>query len=86
MTLCLRRQDLDWREIDEEIVALDGQDAVYLSVRGAGALVWRLLADSTSRGQIVDAIVQRYGIDSSRAGGDVDAFLTQLGERGLLAS
>ncbi len=86
MTLCLRERDLEWREIDDEIVALDGRDGVYLSVHGAGALVWRLLADAATREGLVDALVERYQIDSARAGQDVDSFLSTLSERGLLTS
>jgi len=86
MTLCLRGPDLDWREIDDEIVALDTRDAIYLAVRGSGAVLWRLLADSTTRGGLVNALVETYGIDETRAGEDVDAFLATLNERGLLAS
>jgi len=86
MTLCLRKTDLDWREIDGEIVALDTRDAVYLAVQGSGALVWRLLADPTTRDRLIDALVEEYGIDSTRASTDVDAFLTTLNDRGLLAS
>ena len=86
MTLCLRGPDLDWREIDDEIVALDTRDAIYLAVRGSGAVLWRLLADSTTRGGLVNALVETYGIDETRAGADVDAFLATLNERGLLAS
>lgn len=86
MTLCLRKDDLDWREIDDEIVALDGREAVYLAVEGSGTLVWRLLAASTTRHNLVEALVEKYGIDSTRAGADVDAFLATLHDRGLLAS
>lgn len=86
MPLQLRRTDLDWREIDDEIVALDGSSSVYLSVRGAAALVWRMLAGNTSRASLIDALVQRYGITSERAAGDVDGFLAELDERGLLSS
>jgi hypothetical protein len=82
----LRTDDLDWREIDDEIVALDTRDSVYLAVQGSGALVWRLLAESTTRGRLVEALVERYGIDSTRATVDVDAFLATLNDRGLLAS
>jgi hypothetical protein len=85
MTLCLRRDDLDWQEINGEIVALDGKDAVYLAVKGSGAMLWRLLADSATRDGLVDALVETYGIDSGLAGGDVDAFLSTLTARGLLA-
>ena len=86
MTLCLREQDLDWREVEGEIVALDAQGALYLAVRGSGAVLWRLLADSTTRDGLVHALVETYDIDATRAGDDVDEFLTTLGERGLLAS
>jgi hypothetical protein len=86
MTLCLRAQDLDWREIDDEIVALDAQGAVYLAVRGSGALLWRLLANSTTRDGLVEVLVERYEVDASRAGDDVDAFLSTLSQRGLLAA
>ena len=86
MTLCLREQDLDWREIADEIVALDAQGTVYLAVRGSGAILWRRLAESTTRDSLVQALVETYGIDAARAGDDVDEFLATLNERGLLAS
>jgi hypothetical protein len=85
MTLCLREQDLDWREIDDEIVVLDVRDAMYLAVRGSGAVLWRLLANTTTRDGLVDALVETYDIDETRAAGDVDEFLATLNERGLLA-
>ncbi len=34
MTLRLRTDDLEWREIDNEIVLLDGRQATYLSTNG----------------------------------------------------
>jgi Coenzyme PQQ synthesis protein D (PqqD) len=86
MTLCLRGHDLDWREIDDEIVVLDVRDATYLGVWGSGAMLWRLLADSTTRDGLVDALVETYEIDEVRAAGDVDEFLATLNDRGLLAS
>lgn len=86
MPLCLRDQNLDWREIDDDIVVLDGQDAIYLAVRGSGPLLWRMLADSTTRERLVDALVETYDIGESRAADDVDEFIATLSERGLLAS
>jgi hypothetical protein len=86
MTLCLRERDLDWREIDNEIVALDGQGSVYFSVSGSAAIVWRLLAGSTNRDHLITALTERYGIHPDQATGDVDAFLAELSERGLLAA
>lgn len=86
MTVCLRKEDLEWRDIDGEIVALDGQGAVYLSVRGSGAMLWRLLAEGTERDRLADALIDRYGIDADRACDDLDSFLSTLSDRGLLAA
>ena len=86
MTLSLREQDLDWREIADEIVALDAQGSEYLAVRGSGAILWRLLAESTTRDGLIQALVETYDIDPTRAGDDVNEFLATLNERGLLNS
>jgi hypothetical protein len=83
--LRLRDQDLDWRAIDDEIVVLDTQGAVYLAIQGSGAVLWRLLAESTTRAGLVQALVETYDVEADRAGDDVDEFLASLGERGLLA-
>jgi Coenzyme PQQ synthesis protein D (PqqD) len=85
MTLGLREHELDRRDIDDEIVAVDAQGAVYLAVQGSGALLWRLLAAATTRDALVEALIETYDIDSARAGDDVDEFLAMLNERGLLA-
>jgi uncharacterized NAD(P)/FAD-binding protein YdhS len=86
MTLSLREQDLDWREIVDEIVVLDAKGSEYLAVRGSGAILWRLLAESTTRDGLIQALVETYDIDATRAGDDVNEFLATLSERGLLNS
>jgi hypothetical protein len=73
-----------WQEVDGEIVALDEQAAVYLAANPAGALLWRTLAHGTTREALVAALISEYGIDRERAVADTDAFLRDLGERGLL--
>lgn len=86
MSFGLRENDLDWREIGDEIVVLDLRGAVYFAVQGSGAILWRRLAGSATRDRLVEVLVNTYGIDTARAAGDVDEFLVTLNERGLLAS
>lgn len=86
MTLRLRTDDLEWREIDTDIVILDGRDATYLTLNGSGALLWRRLADTATRDQLVDALLATYEVDHATAVADTDAFLAALSEQGLLAS
>ena len=84
MPLRLRTDELSWRKIDEEIVALDGRRSDYLAINGSGALLWPLLVDGATPEQLVSALVNGYGIDESRAAADTAAFVSALSDQGLL--
>lgn len=80
----LRGRELTWRDVEGEIVALDLATSVYFSSSGSGAVLWHLLARGATREQLAEALVGRFGIDPARARGDVDAFLAELDEHGLV--
>jgi hypothetical protein len=84
--LQLRSEDLPWRLIDEEVVALEAHRSTYVATNAAGALLWSMLAAGTTREALVDALVERYAIDAGVAVRDVGAFVEQLRAQGLLAS
>jgi hypothetical protein len=84
MTLTLRSDELVWKEIDGDVVVLDGRDAVYLTVNGSGALLWRMLAESSTREDLVGALTDAYEVDEAQAATDTDAFLGELSAKGLL--
>jgi Coenzyme PQQ synthesis protein D (PqqD) len=84
MTVKLRQDRVHWREIDEEVVAVDVDSSTYLSTNGSGALLWLELAQGTTRDALVERLAQAYLIDSERAESDVDAFLAELRGQGLL--
>jgi len=82
----LREQELEWKRIDDEIVVLDGRASCYLSIEGSGVSLWAALETGASREQLVAALVDEYDIEPDRAGHDIDVFLADLAERGLLVS
>jgi orotate phosphoribosyltransferase-like protein len=84
--LKLRGEGLTWREIDDEVVALDVESATYLSANASGRLLWRSLSEGATRQELVSCLVDEFEIDAERAGADVDAFLAELSKRGLLES
>jgi hypothetical protein len=84
MTLKLRDDRVRWREIDDDVVAVDLDQSTYLSTNGSGALLWLELAGGTTRERLVERLAQAYLIDSDRAAADVDRFLTELNGQGLL--
>lgn len=83
-TIRLRSSDVAWREIDGEVVLLDLKSSVYISVNAAGSVLWRLLAQGTTRDALIGELVSTFGIDGAIAAADVDAFLATCRERGLL--
>lgn len=84
MTLKLRDDRVRWREIDNDVVAVDIDRSAYLSTNGSGALLWLELAEGTTRDALVERLAQAYLIDTERAAADVDSFLSDLNGQGLL--
>ena len=84
--LQLRDGELEWREVEGEIVALDLRASTYLSVNKAGTALWPHLTTGASRDELVTALTSRYGLDVEAATRDVDAFVQALEAKGLLAS
>src|SRR5438309_10719329 len=84
--LRLRAETLEWREVDGEIVALDGVSSNYLSANSSGALLWQELAPArgATREELVAALVAAYDIDAGQAAADVDSFVAVLDANGLL--
>ena len=84
--LTLRTDGLTWREIDGEIVALEGRRSLYLSAGGSGGMLWRMLARGATRDELAAALAAAYGLDAAAAGADTDRFVEQVRSAGLLAA
>jgi hypothetical protein len=85
--LRLRTEDLSWREIDDEVIAVDVETSTYLAANKAGTLLWRRLGDGgATRQELAALLVETYGIERERALADVETFLGDLASRGLLAA
>ena len=82
--LRLRNDDLAWRTVDDEMIAIDVRDSTYLTANDSGALLWAALAAGTTREALASNLVEAYGIDADTAAADVERFLNDLRERGLL--
>jgi hypothetical protein len=86
MTVRLPTEDLQWQEIDGDIVVLDGRRAAYLTPNGSRALLWRMLATNTTLDDLVAVLVGAYEVDEATVRAPADAFLCALSEQGLLAA
>ena len=82
----LRVDDITWREIDGDLVILDLRSSTYLTANASGTVLMRQLTEERTMRQLVQALVDAFGIPALRAQADVQAFVGELDERGLLES
>lgn len=85
-TLRLRTDGLDWRELDEEIVALDLNQSEYFAVNKTGTVLWRELAGGATRRDLAEVLVTRFALSEEAAAADVDRFVENLERRRLLVT
>ena len=82
--LRLRKDELEWREVEGEIVVLDARKSLYLSVSPSGAPLWTALADGATKEDLVAKLTETFGLEPDRAEQDVDSFLAMLEDQELL--
>jgi hypothetical protein len=78
------RSDLMWRVVDDDVVALDVASSEYFATNRAGTLLWERLRTGATRTELVQAMCDRYSIDSQQARREVNDFVSQLTSSGLL--
>lgn len=78
------RDGVAWRAAGDEIVILDTNGSVYFGLDRSGALLWRRLVDGATTAELVAALAATAPVDPARATADVDRFLGELRQYGLL--
>jgi hypothetical protein len=81
----LRRDGMSWRELNGQIIVLDLNRSSYVSLDGAGSMLWLRLAGGATLDELVATVLEAYDVDDATARADVVAFLDDLRLRGFLA-
>ena len=81
LRLCNDR--VEWRVVEDEIVALTVDGDRYLGANRTGALLWQALATGSDVESLV-ALLESEGAPADRAQPDVESFLDALRTRDLL--
>lgn len=82
--LRLRSHDLEFREIEGEVVALDLRTSSYIGINETGGALWPLLQEGTDESTLVRALMEKFGVGEDLARRDVREFVEELRKRGLL--
>jgi pyrroloquinoline quinone biosynthesis protein D len=73
-------------DIDEEIVVMRLDNGEFFSLTGTAATIWRLIDGTRDRAGLLEALAADFGTADSEIAADVDDFLAQLTELGLIAA
>jgi hypothetical protein len=82
--LRLRDPGVEWRILENETVVLDLDGSQYFAINRTGTLLWPLLAQGTTRTQLVETLTKTCAVEAPEAARDVDAFCSRLDDAGLL--
>jgi hypothetical protein len=63
---------------------LDTQRSEYFGINRSGSVLWKAIAAGTSHSELIDVLVERYGLDKQAAARHVEDFTDGLRGRGLL--
>lgn len=80
----LRAEHVAWREIDGQTVLLDLRTSTYLAANESAGLLWKALAEGTTRDELVQALASAYELPEDQAERDVEEFLSNCRDRDLV--
>jgi hypothetical protein len=80
----IRQNDLTWREVDGEVIALDLVSSTYFTTNRTGTVLWRTMVDGSTVGELVSTLQMTFDLAEDVAVTDVAAFLKLLDDNSLL--
>lgn len=83
-TVIVAARDQVSADLEGEAVILNLADGVYYGLDGVGAMVWDLLRQPRTAGELRDAVTAGYDVDAETAWRDLSALLADLSERRLV--
>ena len=72
-------------DIDSEIVIMRLDNGEFFSLSGTSAAIWRLIDGGRNRDDLLAALSDQFDGTGGEIGRNLDAFLRELRETGLLA-
>lgn len=72
------------RDLDGEAAILNLNTGVYYGLNSVGARIWNLMSEPKPVGQILEALLEEYDVESERCRNDLVKLLNGLAEAGLI--
>jgi hypothetical protein len=84
MTNYIRKEDYEVFELDDEWMILNSGDFTVTVLNEVGGFCWSLLDESCSVPDMVQAITDQYELNGKSIEGDIELFLANLYQCGLV--
>ena len=79
-----RDSEVIWRPVEGRVVGLDLKSSRYFSLNPSAGVLWDRLASEAEPEDLVEVLEREYGLDAVQARADVEAFLGELRDAGLI--
>jgi len=73
-----------FQEVDGEAVLLSLDEGLYYGLDDLGTRIWKFINEELELEQMVDRIAEEYEVEPERARADLENFLAELEESGLI--
>ena len=73
-------------DLGSEAVLLDPNSGVYFGLNGVAARILDLAQSGSTIGRIVDKLLEEYEVERDRLSADVEGFVMDLKQRGLVTT
>jgi pyrroloquinoline quinone biosynthesis protein D len=72
--------------IDDEVVVMSLENGDFFSLTGTARDIWMLIDGTRDRAALLDQLAAQYECPEAEIAQDIDAFLAQLNQAGLLGA
>ncbi|UCE27896.1 MAG: PqqD family protein [Candidatus Coatesbacteria bacterium] len=84
MDIELLKGDLVARRVGDEYFLLTTGDAMLHNIRESGVFIFEAIEKGAGRDEILDGLVEEFNVEKEVAAADLDAFLRELEEKGII--
>lgn len=82
----IKAGDLAARVIEGQAFIINTKTSVLHELDETGTFIWKLIERKKSRQDIVSALVSEFEVSEQQAGLDLDEFLNELEQKGLISA
>lgn len=75
---------VEWRLVDDEVIALDLRSSTYIALNPTAAVLWQAMADGATESTLTARLVEVFDVEADQAAGDVRGFVEEMRTRALL--